>query len=187
MFEDENITVDDIRKSCKSFSVTNEQLAIIHAMATEQVVEFSTQPNILNAKLTATKGQYLFLNYVALPGHYAIVNGKEKAVEADTLGFMLVELEEGENVVQIIYKSPYKSLIGIGAVAALMICLLYLVVKRRFSGLFKALEAPLYWAAIALAVLLVLFFFVMPTAVCLVKNIKVVGIKAVELCKSLFA
>ena len=187
MFEDENITVDDIRKSCKSFCVTNEQLAIIHAMATEQVVEFSTQPNILNAKLTATKGQYLFLNYVALPGHYAIVNGKEKAVEADTLGFMLVELEEGENVVQIIYKSPYKSLIGIGAVAALMICLLYLVVKRRFSGLFKALEAPLYWAAIGLAVLLVLFFFVMPTAVCLVKNIKVVGIKAVELCKSLFA
>lgn len=182
-FEDENITVENIRAACKSFSVTNEQLALIHAMATEQEVEFFTQPDVLNVKLTAEKGQYLFLNYVNLPGHTAVVNGKERVVESDTLGFMLVELDEGENEVQIIYKSPYKSLIGIGVVATLLICFAYILIKRRFSGVFKALETPLYWASIALAVVLVLFFFAMPTGVCLIKNVKALILKGGELFK----
>jgi hypothetical protein len=149
-------------------------------------VEFFTQPDVLNVKLTAEKGQYLFLNYVNLPGHTAVVNGKERVVKSDSLGFMMVELDEGENEVQIIYKSPYKALIGMGAAAALIICFIYLLIKRRFSGIFKALENPLYWAAIALAVALVLFFFVMPTGVCLFKNVKLAVIKGLEFCESIF-
>ena len=184
--DDESIGVEEIRAACVSFKITNEQLAIIHAMATNQTVEFSTEPNILNVKLTADKGQYLFLNYVALPNHTAIVNGKERAVESDSLGFMMIELDEGENEVQVIYKSPYIALIAIGAAVSLAILFIYLLIKKKHFGLFKTLEKPLYWCGLALAAVLLLFFFVMPTGVCLFKNVKALILKGGELLEPLY-
>lgn len=183
---DPTIGEEEIRSACTSFRVSLEQIEKIHAFATAQKVEFSTAPDLLKVKITATKGQNLFLNYVALPGHVAIVNGQERELKQNTLGFMLVELDEGENNVEIIYKSPYKAFIGIGLALACFIFLVYLLLKKKAVKVFEYLQAPLYWMAIGLTVALLLFFFVMPTGVCAVKNIKLLAVKIGDLFKGLF-
>ncbi len=182
---DPTVGEEEIRRACTSFRVSVEQIAKIHALATAQEVEFSTAPDLLNVELYATKGQNLFLNYVALPGHVAIVNGQERELKQNTLGFMLVELDEGFNKVQVLYKSPYKAFIGIGLALACFIFFVYMLLKKKASKVFEWLEKPLYWMAIGLAVALLLFFFIMPTGVCVVKNLKLAFAKLGELSSSL--
>lgn len=166
------LTEEILKNSCKIFFAPDETLEQIYKMAIAQNVQFETNPNEISVKIMANEGDYLFLNYVALPGHVAIVNGKEKALETNTLGFMLVELGAGENDVQIIYKSPYKSLIAIGIALGAVIIAVYYLIKVKFKKFMAWLEKPLFWAGIAVAVCVVAFFFAMPICVCLFKNVK---------------
>ena len=60
-----------------------------------------------------------------------------------------------------------------------------MLLKKKASKVFEWLEKPLYWMAIGLAVALLLFFFIMPTGVCVVKNLKLAFAKLGELSSSL--
>ncbi len=167
-----------VKNCCKAFRVTDEQVKKISKIANHQNIEFDLQPNIINVKLTANKAENLFLNYVALDGHTAYVNGKKVEFVENELNFMYFELEEGVNDVKIVYKSPYIKFILLGIALAVVFAVAYyfLVIRgRKFVRIFKT---PVFYLGLAVAILIVAFFFVMPIGVCAYKNIKI-GIQAV--------
>ena len=168
----EPLTEEDIRESCCAFRVKDQSFMDIYELASNQTVEFDAEPNLLTAKLTANDGEYLFLNYVALSGHKAYVNGKLAQLEENELGFMLVKLDAGYNEVEIVYQSPYIKLIILGVLIALAFVGIYLLINKKFKVVFEKLQSFIYIAGISLAGLLIAFYIAMPTVVCLVKNLK---------------
>ena len=168
----EALTKDQVEKACTPFVIPDQAIELIYNQATAQKVEFSTQPNKITAKLNAEEGEYLFVNYVALVGHTAYVNGKKVEMKQNALNFILVPLEKGENHVEIVYKSPYIKLILIGLAVAIAMVGVYLLIKFKFSKLFGKTQNILIYLGLALAAGLCLFYIVMPTGVCLFKNFK---------------
>ena len=124
-------------------------------------------------KITATvanavAGECLFLNFIASKGYEVTVNGKKADLIDNDIHFLSVALEEGENVVEFVYKSPYVKHIVLGiAVAIFGLCAVALVLK--FTRLMDWCAPVIAWAGIALATALVAFFMLFPTAVWLVK------------------
>ena len=167
----EPLTKELVEKSCVAFVVPDSAIQSLYEMASQQTVEFYTEANLIYAKLNANNGEYLFLNYVSLPGHKAYVNGVETPIEDNLLNFMLIKLQEGENEVKIVYKSPYIALIGIGACLGLAIIGVYLLLEYKARKVMNALEPIIYWAGMLLCALVVGFYFVMPTCVFVYKNL----------------
>lgn len=166
------LTVEQVTQSCKVFKVSNSAVEKIAEMAKAQTVDFSTKPNEISVKINAEKGDYLFVNYVALPGHTAYVNGEKVQLEDNVLNFMLLPLVEGENDVQIIYKSPYRAFIALGVLLGAVIFGVYILLKKFANKVMVGLSGVLYYLGIGVGAILLLFFFVMPLCVCLFKNVK---------------
>ena len=85
---------------------------------------------------------------------------------------MLLPLVEGENDVQIIYKSPYRAFIALGALLGAVIFGVYILLKKFANKVIVGLSGVLYYIGIGVGAILLLFFFVMPLCVCLFKNLK---------------
>lgn len=122
----------------------------------------------VNARVTAEKGEYLFLPFVALEGYRVRVNGRERLLSDNDLHFLCVALDEGENTVEFVYETPYAKdmLIGLAVGAFLLVALLFVHKKTRF---FEALSPVIEWAGIALATAVLAFFMLFPTVVWIVK------------------
>ena len=110
----------------------------------------------------------MFLNFVASKGYRAYVNGKEKPLVDNDLKFLCVELDEGENVVEFVYESPYPAyaLIGVG-VGLLGLCAVA-VVERKTKWIDQG-AGVIAWAGVLLATAVIAFFMIFPTAVGAVK------------------
>ncbi len=174
------LTKDQIKASCTAFAVLDDNIQKLYDMASAQTVDFVTSKDGIKVSLTAEKGEYLFLNYVALPGHVAYVNGEKREMEENVLNFMLVKLDEGENRVEIVYNSPYVKLILVGAVLAFSIVAVCLFVEKK-KRIYDFLAPVVYWAAIGLSAALAVFYLVMPTVVCAYKLVlsavrKIIGL-----------
>lgn len=119
----------------------------------------------------ARAGECLFLNFVASKGYTVTVNGKPAELVKNDLKFLSVALEEGENLVEFHYKSPYVDYIVFGALAAVVaLCAAALVVKKTP---FMEWSAPvLAIAGVALAAALVAFFMLFPTCAFIVKLLR---------------
>ena len=119
--------------------------------------------------IQAEKGQMLFLSYVNLDGYKVYVNGTERQFKDNSLDLMMVDLDEGLNVVEIKYTSPYYKYILFGLVmAGLIVALAWLVYKKK-PIVFDKISVALPYMAVALAIFVTIFFFIFPTAVCLKK------------------
>ena len=122
----------------------------------------------ITATVTADAGEYLFLNFVASDGYRVTVNGKVAQLVENDLHFLLVALEEGENVVHLTYSSPYVKYAGIGLAAAIVgLFAVWLVLKK--TRLVEKGAGTIAWAGVSLAIAVVLFFMVFPTLVFLWK------------------
>ena len=129
-------------------------------------VEYALEKNCIKLEpFVASKGQMLYLNYTNLKGYTAIVNGVERQLKDNSLDFMLVELDEGLNTVEIVYKSPYISFILLGIVLAGLIFALALFVYKVKPVVFEKISVVLPYAAVLLAVAVTVFFFIFPTGV----------------------
>ncbi|MBE7085529.1 MAG: hypothetical protein E7366_00035 [Clostridiales bacterium] len=118
----------------------------------------------------ATAGECLFLNFVASKGYTVTVNGKAAELIDNDMKMLSVELEDGENVVEFTYSSPYKKYATVGVVGALIgLCAVAFVVKK--TKLVEWASPVIAVAGVALAVGLVAFFMLYPTGVCVVKLI----------------
>ena len=123
-----------------------------------------------NAK---TSGEYLFLNYVALDGHQAYVNGKKVQMKKNFLNFMEIPLEEGENTVVITYKSPYlKYFFIVLILSVLAVAGIYLL--RKKTCVLTKLSPVISAAAIILWVAIFAFGILFPSGVFLAKLFKII-------------
>jgi uncharacterized membrane protein YfhO len=122
----------------------------------------------ITATVTAQKGECLFLNFVASDGYSVSVNGKKAKLIENDLHFLSVELENGENVVEFTYSTPYVKRAGLGVLlAAALLCGLALTLKK--TRVFERITPVVSWAGIVLAVAVVGFFMAFPTLVWLYK------------------
>jgi uncharacterized membrane protein YfhO len=124
----------------------------------------------ITVRITAQKdGECLFMPFVASKGYTATVNGKNAELVKNDLKLISVELEKGENVVELTYSSPYVkyALVGL-AVAVIGLCVVAFVLKK--TKLFELTAPVISWAGIALSVGLVAFFMVFPTVVWITKT-----------------
>ncbi len=151
------------------FKVKGEKISIeetkqLYKYVKDKGVDYTLVKNgIKVAPITAEKGQMLFLSYVNLDGYKVYINGEERQFKENSLDLMMVDLDEGVNVVEIKYTSPYFKFILIGLVlAGLIVLLCYLAYKKK-PIIFNKASLALSYMAIALAVMLTLFFFVYPT------------------------
>ncbi len=147
-------------------SISTTQIRKLKNKLEQKEVKYTLVKNgIKFDKFTAEKGEMLYLNYVNLKGYKAYVNGVEREIKDNGLDLFLIELDEGENVVEIKYKSPYISFILIGiALACLIFAICYVCYKVK-PVVFEKVSVVLPWAAVILAFVLTVFFFVFPTGV----------------------
>ncbi|MBR3864223.1 MAG: YfhO family protein [Clostridia bacterium] len=167
-----------VENACKAFRVTDEQVKKISKLANEQQVDFNIAPNVISVNLSASKGEKIFLNYVALDGHTPYVNGKKVDFIENELNFMYFELEEGENNVKIVYQSPYVKFILIGIALAIIFAVAYYFLVIRGRKFVRTFKNTIFYLGLAVGALVLVFFFVMPVCVCAYKSIKI-GIQAV--------
>lgn len=164
-----------IAKYCSSINLSLNKIRKLSASLDERAVDYNIDRDTFTATVTAeTDGEYLFMNYVAIKGFKATVNGKKAELIDNGLSFMLVKLEKGENQIKIEYSSPYLKYILIGvALAALVLFAVYLVLKK-FPVAYEKMKTPVCVAALVLAIGVFAFFFIYPTSVFLVKLVKLV-------------
>lgn len=124
-------------------------------------------------KITATvtgaqKGEALFLNFVASKGYTVTVNGKKAELIDNDLKFLSVALEEGDNVVEFTYSSPYVTYmaVGLGISVVGLLVVAFVLQKTKFM---QYMEKCISLAGIILAVAVVTFFMVYPTCVFVMK------------------
>lgn len=166
-----------IKDACKVYYLPDDTVKLLSQKAEKGEGELKLSAGKITVDINAENGENLFLNYVALPGHTAYVNGKKTQMTDNYLGFMLVPLENGQNHVEITYSSPYLKLAAIGLIIALVYAVVYyfLAVRRKFVQ--NKLGGVLTVAAYALCAVVLLFFFVMPLFIGLYKLI-MLGIRA---------
>lgn len=154
-----------------SFIVADESVKAVLENANNNVAKMQLAPNVISAEVVAEEGEYLFLNYIALKGHTAFVNGKKVELEKNGLNFMLVKLESGKNEVKIVYSSPYVGYALAGAVIGLFLIFAVLFIYR-FKKVKLFVFGGIYYAAIALCLAILAFFFIMPLILMLFKAVK---------------
>ena len=125
----------------------------------------------ITARVTASAGDCLFLSFVASKGYSVTVNGKKAELIENDLKFLSVALEDGENVVEFTYSSPYVKymLIGGGAAVVALCVLGFVLTKKKFV---ERVAPAIAWAGISLAVVVVAVFMVYPTGACVAKLVE---------------
>ncbi|MBQ5929896.1 MAG: YfhO family protein, partial [Clostridia bacterium] len=125
----------------------------------------------ITAKVTAKKGEFLFLNFVASKGYSVTVNGKKAGLVENDLKFLSVALEEGENEVVFTYSSPYVKYIwiGVGAAITALCAVAFVTIKTKWMDKWEGVIA---WTGIGLAVVVVAVFMVYPTGASVAKLVE---------------
>ena len=125
----------------------------------------------ITARVHAEAGEYLFLNFVASKGYRAFVNGRETALSENDLHFLCVALDEGENIVEFRYSSPYLSDMGVGLIGAIVGLCAVAFVERKTKWV-EFVSPVIAWAGVLLSIAVVAFFMIFPSAVCVVKLVR---------------
>lgn len=176
-FNGDKPELDSMAEKIHVYSLTDAAVKEISAVANNNAAKLNLSRGNIYAECTTEDGGYLFLSYIALPGHKATVNGKRVEINDDYLGFMIVPLEKGENNIEIKYSSPYVKYAVFGLIGALIIVFAYcfLLKKRDLSS--GKFGVGVRVAAASLCAVVVLVFMVVPVGVFVYKLVmKVVGL-----------
>ncbi len=158
--------------SASSQYVTPETARELSEYLWERAADIEVGAGKITAKVSGAKaGQCLFLNFVASEGYVVTVNGKKTQLIDNDLKFLSVELEEGENVVEFVYKTPYVKYIGVGVLGALVGLLAVAFVVNK-TKIVDVLSPAIAWTGVILAIALVAFFMIYPASAWLVKLLR---------------
>lgn len=164
--ENGELTEDDIKKYCRAFGIGVTAIQAAQENAESRKVAYKLVKNGFEIEpFTANEGDCLYMNYVDLDGYEIKVNGKEVKPLKNASDFIYIPLDNGENKVEITYKSPYIRLILLGcALGAVLIALLWVVYKFKPKA-FAAACPVIKYAAYALTAALLVFFYLFPLVV----------------------
>lgn len=164
-FDDATLTADDVRNGVSLYCITDETVKAISAGAQARAGKSKLSAGTISVTASAEEGEYLFLNYIALPGHRATVNGKVVDIDDNLLGFMLIPLEKGENNIVVSYSSPYVKYAVFGLIAALLVGFAYLILTKKTKLFGEGFAKVINIAALALCAVVVAVFMVFPLGV----------------------
>ena len=169
----EKLYADDLKPYFHVSAMTVSDIQKLKNYLDDNKVEFTLGKNkiIFPEVINAEKGDKLYVGYVSIDGYNVKVNGKNRNLIKNDANFIVVELDEGENKVEITYRSPYIKFIILGILAMIIISAAVWLIFKKFNKVYKAIETPLAIAAYALAAVLVGFFIVFPTGVFIYKLI----------------
>ncbi len=166
---------DDVEKSAvmegvKLYRLADSTVKALSEAIKAKAADFELSAGKMTARAVASaSGEYLFLNYVALPGHRASVNGKVVEIIDDCLGFMLIPLEKGENEVVVTYDSPYIKYAVFGLIAGLLIVFVCIFITKKRDLSLGKFGKVISFAALGLGVAIALVFMVFPVGVFIYK------------------
>lgn len=164
-FGDATLTADDVRNGVSLYCITDETVKAISAGAQARAGKSELSAGTISVTASAEEGEYLFLNYIALPGHRATVNGKVVDIDDNLLGFILIPLEKGENNIVVSYSSPYVKYAVFGLIAALLVGFAYLILTKKTMLFGDGFAKVINIAALALCAVVVAVFMVFPLGV----------------------
>ncbi len=164
-FDDATLTADDVRNGVSLYCITDETVKAISAEAQARAGKSKLSAGTISVTASAEEGEYLFLNYIALPGHRATVNDKVVDIDDNLLGFMLIPLEKGENNIVVSYSSPYVKYAVFGLIAALLVGFAYLILTKKTNIFGGGFAKVIHIAALALCAVVVAVFMVFPLGV----------------------
>ena len=164
-FDDATLTADDVRNGVSLYCITDETVKAISAGAQARAGKSKLSAGTISVTASAEEGEYLFLNYIALPGHRATVNGKVVDIDDNLLGFMLIPLKKGENNIVVSYSSPYVKYAVFGLIAALLVGFAYLILTKKTMLFGEGFAKVINIAALALCAVVVAVFMVFPLGV----------------------
>ena len=164
-FDSAKLPADDVRNGVSLYCITDETVKAISAGAQVRAGKSKLSAGTISVTASAEEGEYLFLNYIALPGHRATVNGKAVDIDDNLLGFMLIPLEKGENNIVVSYSSPYVKYAVFGLIAALLVGFVYLILTKKTKLFGEGFAKVINIAALALCAVVVAVFMVFPLGV----------------------
>ena len=164
-FGDATLTADDVRNGVSLYCITDETVKAISAEAQARAGKLTLSAGKISVTANAEEGEYLFLNYIALAGHRATVNGKVVDIDDNLLGFMLIPLEKGENNIVVSYSSPYVKYAVFGLIAALLVGFAYFILTKKTNIFGGGFAKVIHIAALALCAVVVAIFMVFPLGV----------------------
>ncbi len=164
---------EDLEEKTGYSFVTPSSAAELSEYLHTKGAEVAVSAGKITAKVSATAGESLLLNFVAAKGYSVTVNGRKAKLVDNDLKFLLVELDEGENEVIFTYTSPYgkQALLGL-AVGAVGLLAVWFVVKR--TKITEKAAPVIAWAGIGLALAVFAFFMLFPTTVFCTKIIELI-------------
>ncbi|MBO5737526.1 MAG: YfhO family protein, partial [Clostridia bacterium] len=161
---------EDLMEFTKKDYITAKTATEVSEYLWDKAADVEVRAGKITARVTAEEGEHLLLNFVAVKGYKATLNGKPVELLDNDLKFLSVALEEGENEVVFTYSSPYVKYAAVGFGGGILaVVLLWLIIKK--TKLVKHMEGVLTWAGIVVAIAVVAFFMLYPTCVFTVKLI----------------
>ncbi len=164
---------EDLIEKTGSAFVTPSSAAELSEYLHGKAADVEVSAGKITAKVSAVQGESLLLNFVAVKGYSVTVNGRKAELVDNDLKFLLVELEEGENEVVFTYTSPYgkQALFGFICSVAGLLCV-WAVLK--WTRVVDKVAPVISWAGVLLALAVIAFFMIFPTAVFLSKIIELI-------------
>ncbi len=155
-------------KELDKVSITPKTVGELSEYLHTKKAEVAVSAGKITARVTAKEGESLLLNFVAIKGYEARVNGKKVKLAENDLKLLSVALEEGENEVVFEYTSPYikQSIVGL-AVGTLGLAAVVFVTKR--TRLVEKCAPAIAGLGVAISVAVVGFFMAFPTCALLSK------------------
>ncbi len=167
------LDLETVLSSVSAKILPNDKVLELSDYLKTRACSYTQKRNTFTIQATADDDDtYVLLNYVAIDGFEATVNGHKAEIVDNGIKFLLVKLDKGENTVVLTYKSPYYKLIAIGIVLGAVIVFALWLVLKKFAKVGKMLEPAICVMAILLGCAVLVFFYVYPTSLFLDKLVK---------------
>ncbi len=151
--------------------ITHDEVLALSEQLHQQAAEVKVSAGEITAKVTATEGESLLLNFVAVKGYTVTVNGEKAELVDNDLKLLMVKLQEGGNEVVFTYSSPYVKHALAGLIAGILgLCAVAVVLKK--TTWMEKLSPIISWAGIGISVAVVGFFMIFPTGVFVAKIVE---------------
>lgn len=158
------LDVDTIKAHVSCMIIEPLKMKTLHDNATACMVRYKETKTGVNFTIdNASDNEYVFLSNVVLDASKVTINGKKAEFIENKAGLMIFKLKEGKNVVETSYTSPYPFIALVCAVVSALLIIGLTILRRKTKFLQNGkTQAFLYYASLALTVILVAFFIIFP-------------------------
>ena len=132
-------------------------------------INYSKNKFIVNANMT--EAGTLMIPFIAIDGYSVTINGEKADFSNKLSTLMTFDLQSGENEIIIEFSNPYTKYIWIGALIGIVVVIIGLLISKYYSKFNQKFQNGVLIAYYVFAGLMIAYFFVFTTFVCILKLI----------------